>query len=163
VNPTPVSDFNVEGELIMTLPISFVNTSTGASTYKWDFGDGQTSDLENPTHTYSTYREYEITLTATNSFGCNHSSTETISIITGVSDESVFQIYPVPFNETLTMQSSWQATEWEIYDSMGRLYRKEKLTSHKADQINLSQLPPGVYFLRATNGLETVTRKLVKH
>ena len=35
--------------------------------YLWDFGDGETSTLENPTHTYTQVGEYTVTLTVTES------------------------------------------------------------------------------------------------
>ncbi|MFN2110749.1 MAG: PKD domain-containing protein, partial [Anaerolineae bacterium] len=45
----------------------FTNTSTGADlTYAWDFGDGVTSTLASPTHTYTTYGAYTVTLTVHN-------------------------------------------------------------------------------------------------
>ena len=47
-------------------PISFINTSTGASSYYWDFGDGNNSTATNPTHVYNTPGTYTVTLYATN-------------------------------------------------------------------------------------------------
>lgn len=46
--------------------ITFTNTSIDALTYTWDFGDGNNSTLDNPTHTYTTIGQYVITLTAIN-------------------------------------------------------------------------------------------------
>jgi PKD repeat protein len=37
------------------LSITFENTSTNALSYEWDFGDGQSSTAENPTHEYADY------------------------------------------------------------------------------------------------------------
>lgn len=45
---------------------------TNAVAYKWNFGDGGTSNLQNPTHSYSNPGSYTITLTATNSCGANY-------------------------------------------------------------------------------------------
>ncbi len=60
------------------------NNPTG---WSWDFGDGGTSTLQNPSHIYSTAGNYTVALTATNEHG---SSTETknnyISVINGVPD-----------------------------------------------------------------------------
>lgn len=47
-------------------PITFTETSTGPGTsvaWFWDFGDGNTSNLQNPTHTYSQPGVYEVCLT----------------------------------------------------------------------------------------------------
>ena len=43
--------------------VSFQNNSTGSNlTYQWDFGDGTTSTLANPTHIYNAYGRYEVCL-----------------------------------------------------------------------------------------------------
>ena len=49
------------------VPVDFVNTSTLATSYLWDFGDGSTSTATDPTHTYAAAGNYTVTLTATNS------------------------------------------------------------------------------------------------
>lgn len=49
--------------------VVFTNETTGAVSYKWDFGDGQSSTEENPTHTYPGKGKYVATLFATNSAG----------------------------------------------------------------------------------------------
>jgi len=48
---------------------SFVPSSCGGVTYLWDFGDGATSNLENPTHTYATPGVYDVCLTITHDSG----------------------------------------------------------------------------------------------
>lgn len=49
-----------------------------AITWDWDFGDGTTSALENPTHAYTAPGTYTVTLTITDISGC--SDTETLDI-----------------------------------------------------------------------------------
>jgi gliding motility-associated-like protein len=48
------------------LTVSFTNTSAGATSYLWDFGDGTTSVASAPTHTYATYGTFKVWLTAIN-------------------------------------------------------------------------------------------------
>jgi hypothetical protein len=48
------------------LPVAFTDTSTGSpSTWAWDFGDGGTDTVQNPTHIYVTDGAFDVTLTVT--------------------------------------------------------------------------------------------------
>lgn len=60
---------------------SFTNTSTNATSYSWDFGDGGTSAETNPVHTYATDGTYTVVLSATNSCG-SVTSTQAVTIVT---------------------------------------------------------------------------------
>ncbi|MBE9576156.1 PKD domain-containing protein, partial [Flavobacterium proteolyticum] len=44
---------------------NFTNTTIGSNTYSWNFGDGFTSNLENPSHTYAATGTYNVTLLVT--------------------------------------------------------------------------------------------------
>ena len=63
--------------------VDFINSSTNANTYLWNFGDGETSMDESPTHTYMSDGDYTVTLEATNTCG-TVTTQETISILTPV-------------------------------------------------------------------------------
>lgn len=63
VFPDPNADYNFE---VDTTTVDFTNLSTEADTFFWDFGDGNTSTEENPTHTYVTEGSYTVTLMAIN-------------------------------------------------------------------------------------------------
>ncbi len=52
------------------IEILFSSNVNSAETYNWNFGDGQTSDLENPTHSYSEVGEYPVTLEVITFDGC---------------------------------------------------------------------------------------------
>lgn len=53
-------------------PIVFTNASTGSiTTYLWNFGDGTTSTLAAPTHTYATAGSKTVTLTVSGKGGTN--------------------------------------------------------------------------------------------
>ena len=55
------------------LKVSFDNISVGADSIFWDFGDGTTSTLNNPSHVFSTLGSHNVTLSATNYLtGCTH-------------------------------------------------------------------------------------------
>lgn len=69
----PVTNFSVDGtDGLAPYNAQFTDTSTNTPTsWSWDFGDGGTSALKNPTHTYSTKGTYSVTLTASNRGGTN--------------------------------------------------------------------------------------------
>jgi gliding motility-associated-like protein len=48
---------------------TFVNTSVNATSYAWDFGDGQASTIANPIHVYEAPGTYTVKLTVANSCG----------------------------------------------------------------------------------------------
>ena len=52
---------------LVPLTITFTNTSTGATNYFWDFGDGNTSTSTNPANIYTNAGTYTVTLYATGS------------------------------------------------------------------------------------------------
>ena len=74
----PIASFIPNPSLSTVLDplVYFQNTSQGATTYNWGFGDGyatgtlNSSTLVNPNHTYSVSGEYEVTLVATSIHGC---------------------------------------------------------------------------------------------
>ncbi|MDF2438767.1 MAG: hypothetical protein K0Q95_3143 [Bacteroidota bacterium] len=72
VYPDPIADFALSSPFSCTLPAiaNVSNNSSGASSYVWNLGDGQTSNLNAPTITYNAYNTYQILLTAINTYGC---------------------------------------------------------------------------------------------
>lgn len=66
----PVANFTVSpASLTAGDLVTFTDASANASTWAWDFGDGTTSVLQNPTHTYATAGEYLVTLTVATDVG----------------------------------------------------------------------------------------------
>ncbi len=78
VNPLATAGFTSS---VNGLTATFTNTSANASSYSWNFGDGNTSSAANPVHTYAEDGVYTVTLTATNNCG-SVTSTQTVSIVT---------------------------------------------------------------------------------
>jgi uncharacterized repeat protein (TIGR01451 family) len=70
-----------DGPTYLGSPTHFSATLTAGSNvaYRWDFGDGGTSSLQNPAHTYPAIGDYTVILTATNSWG-SQSRFDTLSV-----------------------------------------------------------------------------------
>ena len=61
----PIASFNIENaEGCEPLTVLFTNTTIGKAEYKWEFGDGSTSDLRNPEHIYEKAGVYNVKMTA---------------------------------------------------------------------------------------------------
>jgi PKD repeat protein len=69
-------------------PINFTNTSTGTGSlsYQWYFGDGASSTLQNPNHTYNAAGTYTVRLIVRNNTGCVDSIVNTNAIVIGTVD-----------------------------------------------------------------------------
>lgn len=72
------------------LSVAFTNTSTNATSYSWDFGDGTAaSTATSPTHVYATEGNHTVVLTATNANGSNTSS-NSINVVAGIPPTAAF-------------------------------------------------------------------------
>lgn len=95
-------------------PCSYSVTYAGASnipgaTYQWNFGDGQTSTLQNPTHAYSLAGTYIITLVVTDpATGCSASVQQTIQTAGCGCLASIDPIYnKILTNVTISSNTVW--------------------------------------------------------
>jgi Zn-dependent metalloprotease len=71
-NSAPTPSFSGNPRTTCSGSVSFTDLSiNGATSWLWDFGDGNTSTDQNPTHVYASEGNYTVTLTATNNFGSN--------------------------------------------------------------------------------------------
>lgn len=78
INPNPVANFTapVRSRCEPPLTVNFQDLSAGgAVSWEWDFGDGGTSTLQNPSYTYTTYGSFSVKLVVTNAAGCKDSIT----------------------------------------------------------------------------------------
>ncbi|MFH2036308.1 MAG: PKD domain-containing protein [Candidatus Zixiibacteriota bacterium] len=73
----PTADFDYETSgLCEGGTATFMNLSSGAVSFYWEFGDGLTSTIENPTHTYASTGTFTVILTVTNMCGKDDISRE---------------------------------------------------------------------------------------
>jgi gliding motility-associated-like protein len=76
VDSLPLVDYTINNTVqnISGNNFVFTNTSTGASTYMWDFGDGNTTGTVNATHSYASVGDFSVKLVATTIHGCKDST-----------------------------------------------------------------------------------------
>ncbi|MCB9235108.1 MAG: PKD domain-containing protein [Bacteroidia bacterium] len=75
----PVAAFS---ESVNLLAVNFTNSSTGANSYAWNFGDGQVSSQQNPSHTYTNPGTYTVCVIATNTTsGCSDTTCHGVTVV----------------------------------------------------------------------------------
>lgn len=79
VSPAPSATFNV-GNTCAVSPAHFTNTTSGNNSYIWDFGNGGSANIYNPTYTFLSSGTYTVKLSATTQVGCTDSIKKTITI-----------------------------------------------------------------------------------
>ncbi len=77
VDPQPDVWYANDNNIGCALPhiVNFSAISSSAVAWSWDFGDGNTSDEQNPTYSFESFGEFPVTLTVTNVYGCTNSAT----------------------------------------------------------------------------------------
>lgn len=84
VNPLPIADFTY-GSACQGTPIQFLDNSFIASgsinMWNYDFGDGNSSSLEDPMHTYPSVGSYTVTYEVTSALGCSDTVVKVINVL----------------------------------------------------------------------------------
>ncbi len=149
--------------------IVFSNTSSDGTSYNWDFGDGNSSTDENPTHSYASSGIYEVVLTVTNECGTS-TFTETVDLrITSTSQPSFIQsvdLYPNPNNGEFVLHlqgESRPVLELTLFNVLGQVVEADRrsFNGQLRKQYNLSGQPSGVYLLQLRSEKELSYFKVV--
>lgn len=80
VNPLPNVQFTYNPIACVGTAETFTNTSSLGQNFAWNFGDGNTSFTENPSHTFSAIGIYDVQLIVTTIHGCQDSLEQQIEL-----------------------------------------------------------------------------------
>lgn len=97
-----IADFNWEIKELDFYQVQFTNTSEGAVKFLWDFGNGETSIFESPTHKYAHGGYYDVTLTVEGPESSQDQRTHSIVIVD----------IPTPPTRLL---SGTESKKWKLY------------------------------------------------
>ncbi len=111
-----------------TNPTTFTDLSTAGTgsivAWSWDFGDSNSSSLQNPTHIYSNPGTYPVELTITTGAGC--SDTYTANAIVNANPDVEFYTDPVCVGNITTFQNQSTISQgtiaqwdWDFGDGVG--------------------------------------------
>jgi len=178
VDEAPKAQFTIlpdQGVMTVLQEILFVNESEGAERFEWDFGDGNTSMDDLPTHMYTEGGTYIVKLTALDEAGCSDVFLQEIIVEDDESTstsmyslENTLEVYPNPaYNEIYIQSGERRIIEVQLIGIDGR-YMKPSVqddasNSFRVDLGGLS-VPPGFYILKATfeDGQNGVARIVIQ-
>lgn len=150
----PVAQFDTVS-VVKTLA-AFKNTSKNASSYLWEFGDGDTSGMFNPTHNYKENGEYTVKLIASH---CNYSDTFIQNLIINVptnigsTSKGTHEIsfYPNPFSNEVAI--SKKGKEFNnatviLYNAQGSIVKQIPSVYGSTLYLKRADLSTGLYFIQ---------------
>jgi len=168
----PVVSFNGSPTIgSAPLNVMFTNSTTGqVTTWAWNFGDGTTSNLKSPAHTYNSPGSYSVALTAT---GPGGAVTKTVSSAITVSSTPAAPVVdfsasvtsgPAPLSVTFSNMTTGSVTTW-AWDFGDGATSNAQSPSHtyKAEgiyRVNLTAVGPGGSASKASVTAITVGPKL---
>ncbi len=150
----------------------FTNSSntSGNTTYTWDFGDGNSSNDMNPTHTYSATGNYTVTLTISDDCGTDVFTQTVEVILVGVEDiasVNAWSILPNPNNGQFAIKLEGYLNDElqiEVMDLLGR--NVQSISVPQGQQVvgfDLDHLPRGTYLVRLSDQNGQDVKKVVIH
>ena len=182
VQYAPMAAFyaNTTTPILPNATVNFINQSTQATSYFWEFGDGSTSTQANPSHaytsplntvyytkpgvagTFSVTGVYKVQLKATNANGCSNWSLRNhyiwvknggITKLDNVADNIIsLNLIPNPANNNLTIQLSGFIGKESNISIFDAIGNNiyEGKTAEESASINTSQFSSGLYHVKVS-------------
>lgn len=167
VNAVPNATFGASDTSVY-LPNSTVQFNPGSlneTGYLWNFGDGVTSSLVSPSHTYLTTGSYSVSLTITNMYGCSSTYTMpgSVNVYPPVGvltfENKGIQVYPIPASEAITITNIPAGVTYvSIRNLQGKLCLIKNINGNQFT-FDVSELAAGLYSIEL-NGKEQFHGKI---
>ncbi|MEM6269895.1 MAG: PKD domain-containing protein [Bacteroidota bacterium] len=148
------------------------NSLDNPTTWFWDFGDGGTDTVQNPTHAYIFAGQFYVCLTVTNSCG-TADTCEFITVTSVATDEEdlirgSLQVYPNPGSGLFSIEAELPKAmdlAFKVTNTLGQevafVDAGRKMGVYRGE-IDLRQFANGTYILEITAGEHKLYRNLVK-
>ncbi len=151
-----------------SLTVAFTNESNNGTIYLWNFGDGSTSNEENPTHTYASPGIYVVGLTV-GSNACPFSQTDNTVELTPTSTDNLEDVFsvelaPNPNSGYFSLRiitGTNKVFDWKLNGVDGKVYRTGKIGTNAIEEIEVANVAPGIYFLELVSDDQRLVERVV--
>jgi len=165
---TVVASFDASATSVMQdQQVSFTSTGNNATSYNWNFGDGNTATGTNAAHTYETAGVYNVTLEASNTTGCSSASTRTIHVSgtsTGINNISYNNNIAIWSNDNKVYVDFAQVSQVQatvtIYNIIGQEIFQDKVSNNGLFTKEIDNIEAGYLVVNVKNGDSITTRKV---
>jgi PKD repeat protein len=147
--------------------IDFKNSSTinsgSINKWSWQFGDGDTSSIENPSHKYASSASTFVTLCVKSLVGCESCTTKLVGFadVRNASFDNELKIQPNPSSGVYSITASQKVHSIKVLNSIGQVI-KVIYPSSKEINLNVMDEPNGVYYLKIDLETGVQNYKLIK-
>jgi PKD repeat protein len=161
--PIVISSISASEDTVLfsNATVQFTSSSTGAESYSWDFGDGESSIEPNPVHTFLEIGTYEVSLIAYNA-SCADTSSLSILVDGTVGDYykdlSQVNVYPNPATDYFIIKGVDKGII-KIYNSFGQLTMQQNF--YEGNNVLINHLSKGVYNVEISNEKLKVNKLLI--
>lgn len=166
---TPAASFSFTANQFQ---YAFTDNTPGSNTaWTWDFGDGGTSTLQNPSHTYTANGTYTVCLIVTNSCGADTTCQTVVVNVTGVASalSTELLLWPNPAADHLRVSITLPATgalQVNVRDMAGKLIQAwsvpHAVAGEWSTRLDIAALAAGMYMLELKAEDLHVLKKFVK-
>ncbi len=143
---SPIANFDWKPKPIeLEEPVQFINLSSFATSYLWNFGDSETSSLFEPKHIYAKIGTYNVTLTANNTAACAKIITLPVSVVASTVLDVPNAFTPGKFgtNSVVYVRGfGIGKMDWRIYNRWGELVFKSVNKKEGWDGFYKGKLQP---------------------
>lgn len=161
-----VFDYDIPTQGEIGEELQFQNLSQNFTNFTWVFGDGEVSQLENPTHSYNAPGLYQVEFYATDNTqtACTRTVTQAVQIGSlglASTEDRFFSLQPNPSNAGTTITCDEPSWSYTLRDPLGRALETKK-PNQASTFISTKHLAAGVYFLEVkVPGNRTQVEKLL--
>ena len=135
---------------------SFTNNSASGpnTSWHWDFGNGDSSSVQNPSYSYLLDNNYNVCLTVTDNCG-QQTFCDSVNAYNNTGfdhfENNKFKVYPNPTEGVFNISSNDNFTQIQLLTLTGKIVLEKHINHSNTSIIDISDFERGIYLLKISN------------